>query len=124
MGLISNENMPLREPACGDIATPRTVDDFVDTIRHLQLRLKVTETICGTIEVERLAELLKAGPLNTEVGRQNAESVALEEGATSILPIRDEKCTTDKRAECGPKENVIAASISDLYDRLGGFIKA
>ena len=116
--------MPLRELACGDIATPRTVDDFVDTIRHLQLRLKVTETICGTIEVERLAELLKAGPLNTEVGRQNADSVALEEGATSILPIRDDNCSTGNRAECGPKENAIAASISDLYDRLGGFIKA
>src|SRR3974390_1585653 len=37
-----------------------SVDDLTDTVRHLTLRMKVTETICHAIEVGRAADTLKS----------------------------------------------------------------
>ena len=36
-----------------------SVDDLTDQVRHLTLRMKVTETICQAIEVGRAADALK-----------------------------------------------------------------
>jgi hypothetical protein len=120
--LVQNSNAPSLKQASEEIATRLTADELVGEIHHLRLRVGLTKTICSAIEVERLAEALREGSLKPEAG--NPRDVAVGEKTTSIVPARKSRRPTNSNlAERGPKENAIAASISELYDRLGGFIK-
>jgi hypothetical protein len=120
--LVQNSNPPSFKQASEEIATRLTADELVGEIHHLRLRVGLTKTICSAIEVERLAEALREGSLKPEAG--HPREVAVGEKTTSIVPARKSRRPTNSNlAERGPKENAVAASISDLYDRLGGFIK-
>ena len=117
-----------------------SVDDLTDTVRHLTLRMKVTETICHAIEVGRAADALKSAVSETErLEQRTIERTAVEESRPIVPTPEDlnlqgrisESTTTkngklddgSKLSNSGPKENAIAASIAELYDRAGGFIK-
>jgi hypothetical protein len=114
-----------------------SIDDLTDTVRHLTLRMKVTETICHAIEVGRAADALKSeisGAKGIEL--RNIESAAVEENRTHIVPAsedlklqkhisteNDKSDNDGKRSKNEPKENIVATRIAELYDRVGGFIK-
>jgi hypothetical protein len=118
-----------------------SVDDLTDTVRHLTLRMKVTETICQAIEVGRAADALKIAVSGGErIEPKNIEPAAVEEKGTHIVPTPEDLnfkgCISDstitendksnsggKRSKNRPIENAIATSIAELYDRVGGFIK-
>ena len=117
------------------------VDDLTDTVRHLTLRMKVTETICHAIEVGRAADALRIAVLEAEnLEQRTIERTAVEESRTNIAPTsedlnlqgcisestikeNDESNNDGKPSKSEPRENLIAASIAELYDRVGGFIK-
>ena len=116
-----------------------SVDDLTDTVRHLTLRMKVTETICQAIEVGRAADALKIAVSEAErVEQGTIERADAEENRTPVVPRSEglefqgsESTITKngklddsgKRSKNEPTEHVIAASIAELYDRVGGFIK-
>ena len=116
-----------------------SVDDLTDTIRHLTLRMKVTETICQAIEVGRAADALKIAVSEAQRAEQRAiERAAAEENGKPVVPgsegleFQGSESTTTKNAKLNdggkrsknePTEHAIAASIAELYDRVGGFIK-
>jgi len=117
-----------------------SIDDLTDTVRHLTLRMKVTETICHAIEVGRAADALKSAVSETErLEQRTIERTAAEESRPIVPTSEDlnlqgripESTTTkngklddgSKLSNSAPKENAIAASIAELYDRVGGFIK-
>ena len=116
-----------------------SVDDLTDTIRHLTLRMKVTETICHTIEVGRAADALKIAASEAERAEQRTiERAAAEENGKPVVPRSEglesqgsESTITKngkldeggKRSKNKPTEHAVAASIAELYDRVGGFIK-
>jgi hypothetical protein len=124
-----------------ETAAPKNANEFVDTIRHLELRLKITEAICHSFEVERFIEALR---ISASLGEQEEQKIATpvvarEGNAASIAPIladidqgsSDLKSGAEKTGapavtkfgEAGQTENLIAGTICQLYDRLGGFIK-
>ena len=120
--------------------TTLSVDDLTDQVRHLTLRMKVTETICQAIEVERAADALKIAVSEAErVEQRTIERAAAEENRKPVVPksegleFQESSSTTitkngklndgGKRSKDEPTEHVIAASIAELYDRVGGFIK-
>ena len=116
-----------------------SVDDLTDQVRHLTLRMKVTETICQAIEVGRAADALKIAVSEAERAEQRTiERAAAEENGKPVVPGSEglefqgsESTITKngklddggKRSKDEPTEHVIAASIAELYDRVGGFIK-
>ena len=117
-----------------------SIDDLTDTVRHLTLRMKVTETICHAIEVGRAADALKSAVSETEKLEQRTIERTAVEKSRPIVPTSEDlnlqgrisESTTTKNGKLddgskisnrGPKENAIAASIAELYDRVGGFIK-
>ena len=116
-----------------------SVDDLTDTVRHLTLRMKVTETICQAIEVGRAADALKIAVSEAERAEQRTiERAAAEENGKPVVPGSEglefqgsESAITKngklddsgKRSKNEPTEHAIAASIAELYDRVGGFIK-
>jgi hypothetical protein len=117
-----------------------SIDDLTDTVRHLTLRMKVTETLCQAIEVGRAADALKSAVSETErLEQRTIERTAAEESRPIVPTSEDlnlqgripESTTTkngklddgSKLSNSAPKENAIAASIAELYDRVGGFIK-
>jgi hypothetical protein len=118
-----------------------SVDDLTDAVRHLTLRMKMTETICQAIEVGRAADALKIAISEDEkLEPRTIERPAVEKSRTRIVPtpedlnlqgsISESKIAeNDKPDDDGepsksePTENIIAASIAELYDRVGGFIK-
>src|SRR3974390_2494508 len=64
-----------------------SVDDLTDTIRHLTLRMKVTETICQAIEVGGAVAALKIGVSETKRGEQRTiERAAAEENRKPVVP--------------------------------------
>jgi hypothetical protein len=102
--------------------------------------MKVTETICHAIEVGRAADALKSAVSEIErLEQRTIEPTAVEESRRIVPTSEDlnlqgrisESITTktaklddgSKISNSGPKENAIAASIAELYDRVGGFIK-
>ena len=121
--------------------TTLSVDDLTDTVRHLTLRMKVTETICQAIEVERAADALKIAVSEAERAEQRTiERAAAEENGKPVVPGSEglefqgsssESTITKngkldeggKRSKNEPTEHAIAASIAELYDRVGGCIK-
>ena len=67
--------------------TTLSVDDLTDTVRHLTLRMKVTETICQAIEVERAADALKIAVSEAERAEQRTiERAAAEENGKPVVP--------------------------------------
>ena len=116
-----------------------SVDDLTETIRHLTLRMKVTETLCHTIEVGRAADALKIAAAEAErVEQGTADQVSAEENRKPVVPrserleVQESKSAITKngklddgsrRSKKEPTEHAIAASIAELYDRVGGFIK-
>ena len=116
-----------------------SVDDLTDQVRHLTLRMKVTETICQAIEVGRAADALKIAVSEAERAEQRTiERAAAEENGKPVVPGSEglefqgpESTITKngklddggKRGKNKPTEHAIAASIAELYDRVGGFIK-
>jgi len=116
-----------------------SVDDLTDTVVHLTLRMKVTETICQAIEVGRAADALKIAVSEAErVEQRTIERAAAEENTKHIVPrsecleFQGPELTIakngklddgGKRSKNEPTEHAIAASIAELYDRVGGFIK-
>ena len=116
-----------------------SVDDLTDQVRHLTLRMKVTETICQAIEVGRAADALKIAVSEAErVEQRTIERAAAEENGKPVVPgsegleFQGPELTIakngkldegGKRSKNEPTEHAIAASIAELYDRVGGFIK-
>jgi hypothetical protein len=117
-----------------------SVDDLTDQVRHLTLRMKVTETICQAIEVGRAADALKIAVAEAERAEQRTiERAAAEEengkpvvprseglefqGPESTIAKNGKLDDGGKRSKNEPTENAVAASIAELYDRVGGFIK-
>ena len=118
-----------------------SVDDLTDTVVHLTLRMKVTETICQAIEVGRAADALKIAVSEAEsVEQRIIERADAEENRKHIVPrsenLEFQGCGSEstitecdksdkngERSKNRPNEDVVAASIAELYDRVGGFIK-
>ena len=116
-----------------------SVDDLTDQVRHLTLRMKVTETICQAIEVGRAADALKIAVSEVEkLELRTIERAAAEENGKPVVPGSEglefqgsESTITKngrlddggKRSKNRPTENAAAGSIAELYDRVGGFIK-
>ena len=116
-----------------------SVDDLTDTVVHLTLRMKVTETICQAIEVGRAVDALKIAVSEAErVEQRTIERAAAEENRKPVVPrserleVQESKSAITKngklddgsrRSKKEPTEHAIAASIAELYDRVGGFIK-
>jgi hypothetical protein len=116
-----------------------SVDDLTNQVRHLTLRMKVTETICQAIEVGRAADALKIAVAEAErVEQRTIERAAAEESGKPVVPgsegleLQGSESTIakngkldegGKRSKNEPTEHAIAASIAELYDRVGGFIK-
>ena len=116
-----------------------SVDDLTDSVRHLTLRMKVTETICQAIEVGRAVDALKIAVSEAErVEQRTIERAAAEENRKPIVPgsegleLQGPESTITKngklndggkRSNDEATEHPIAASIAELYDRVGGFIK-
>jgi hypothetical protein len=117
-----------------------SIDDLTDTVRHLTLRMKVTETICQAIEVGRAADALKSAMSEAETLEQRSiEQTAVEESrpivptpedlnlqgriSESTITENDKSENDGKRSKNEPEENIIATRIAELYDRVGGFIK-
>ena len=117
-----------------------SIDDLTDTVRHLTLRMKVTETICHAIEVGRAADALKSAMSEAErLEQRTIERTAVEESrpivptpedlnlqgriSESTITENDKSDKDGKLSNNEPRENVIAARIAELYDRVGGFIK-
>ena len=116
-----------------------SVDDLTDTVRHLTLRMKVTETICQAIEVGRAADALKIAVSEAErVEQRTIERAAAEENGKPVVPgsegleLQGSESTIakngkldegGKRSKNEPTEHAVAARIAELYDRVGGFIK-
>jgi hypothetical protein len=116
-----------------------SVDDLTDQVRHLTLRMKVTETICQAIDVGRAADALKIAVSEAErVEEKTIERAAAEENGKPVVPrseglefqgpestIAKNGKSNDggKRSKNEPTEHAVAASIAELYDRVGGFIK-
>src|SRR3974390_3217219 len=68
-----------------------SVDDLTDTVRHLTLRMKVTETICHAIEVGRLANALRTAVSDAEnLETRTIEQTAVEESRPHIAPTSDD----------------------------------
>src|SRR3974377_489699 len=64
-----------------------SVDDLTYTVRHLTLRMKVTETICQAIEVGRAVDALKIAVSEAErVEQRSIERAAAEENRKHIVP--------------------------------------
>ena len=116
-----------------------SVDDLTDQVRHLTLRMKVTETICQAIEVGRATDALKIAVAEAERAEQRTiERAAAEENGKPVVPgseglefQRSESTIAKngklddggKRGKNKPTEHAVAATIAELYDRVGGFIK-
>ena len=119
--------------------TTLSVDDLTDQVRHLTLRMKVTETICQAIEVGRAADALKIAVAEAERAEQRTiERAAAEENGKPVVPgsegleFQGPESTITKNGKLDeggkqgknkPTEHAVAASIAELYDRVGGFIK-
>jgi hypothetical protein len=120
-----------------------TIDDLANSVRHLALRAKLTESIVDAREAERSAEALRIAAWATEEvePQLSVERVAVHENATNLVPMPGElpldTCNSYSREndtaddqglkpseKSALRENAIAASICELYDRLGGFIKS
>ncbi len=69
-----------------------TVDELVSTIRHLELRTKITKTICYAIEVGRVADALRTVAWETEKLEPQLSvkpAVAVNRNEISIAPMSD-----------------------------------
>jgi hypothetical protein len=117
-----------------------SIDDLTDTVRHLTLRMKVTEAICQAIEVGRAADALKSAVSEAKGSEQGTiERAAVVESrpivptsedlnlqgriSQSTIKENDKSDNDGKRSKNEPKENIVATRIAELYDRVGGFIK-
>src|ERR1035438_1253567 len=69
-----------------------TIDDLATSVRHLALRAKLTESIVDAREEERSAEALRIAAWATEEvePQLSVERVAVQENATSIVPMPGE----------------------------------
>src|SRR6516225_1956711 len=67
-----------------------SIDDLTNTVRHLTLRMKVTETICHAIEVGRAADALKSAMSEAErLEQRTIERTAMEE-SRRIVPTSED----------------------------------
>ena len=69
-----------------------TIDNLANSVRHLALRAKLTESIVDAREAERSAEALRIAAWATEEvePQLSVERVAVHENATSIVPMPGE----------------------------------
>jgi hypothetical protein len=104
-------------------------------VRHLHLRTKVNEILSQAVDVERAADCLRiaAADKENQVPPLDPEGSNLEKGDASLVspPLNyishsgsvGAPQTFNEAVDVVPTENLIAHTVSDLYDRLGGFIK-
>ncbi len=103
----------------GRAGVSAAIDDLVDAVRRLTrgaLQLKSAETAVLTTEVERTLAGALAAAWDSGNPEPQYEVKNLAEGSTADK--------TPQKSTSSERENLIAAGIAELQDRLGGFIKS